>query len=173
MIRHGQVGDWLLCDDEFLREFRLPTARDNVESLKELHPLARDERIIFHEASHTYTVDCVLVPLSVTGLIHTYISEFDPVNASSGMKPETRQRYADQGFATEVDIINSWTRNGAVQSSRGTLMHYHIEQYLNGCGIEQPWSPEFQQFLQLFNGIVNQRPFRTELSVFSLSLIHI
>ena len=66
--------------------------------------------------------------------------------------------------------MSSWTRSGAVQSSRGTLMHFHIEQYLNGCEIEQPMSPEFQQFLQLFNGIVNQRPFRTELSVFSSRL---
>ena len=49
-------------------------------------------------------------------------------------------------------------------------MHYHIEQYLNGCEIEQPWSPEFQQFLHLFNGITSQRPFRTELSVFSSRL---
>ena len=155
MIRHGQVGDWRLQDDEFLRSFRLPTARDKVESLKELHPLARDEHIHFEEASHTYTVDGILVPLSVTGLIHSYIREFDPVEAISVMKPETRQRYIDQGFATEADIINSWTRNCTVQSSRGTLMHFHIEQYLNGCGIEQPWSPEFQQFVQLFNGIVN------------------
>ena len=106
MIRHGQVGDWRLQDDEFLRSFRLPTARDKVESLKELHPLARDEHIHFEEASHTYTVDGILVPLSVTGLIHSYIREFDPVEAISGMKPETRQRYIDQGFATEADIIN-------------------------------------------------------------------
>ena len=170
MIRHGQVGDWRLQDDAFLRSFRLPTAGDKVESLKELHPLARDDRIQFDEASHKYTVDGVLVPLSVTGMIHSYIREFDPVEAISVMKPETRQRYIDQGFATEADIINSWTRNGAVQSSRGTLMHFHIEQYLNGCGIEQPWSPEFKQFVQLFNGITNQRPFRTELSVFSSRL---
>ena len=170
MIRHDQVGDWRLRDDEFLRSFRLPKAGDKVESLEEDHPLARDERVQFEEASHTYTVDGVPVSLSVTGLIHSYIREFDPVEAISGMKPETRQRYIDQGFATEADIINSWTRNGTVQSSRGTLMHFHIEQYLNGCGIEQPWSPEFQQFVQLFNGITNQRPFRTELSVFSSRL---
>ena len=64
-------------DDEFLRSFRLPTARDKVEALKELHSLQRDERIQFDEASHTYTVDGVLVPLSVTALIHKYIREFD------------------------------------------------------------------------------------------------
>ena len=117
MIRHDQVGDWRLRDDEFLREFRLPTARDKVESLKELHPLSRDERIQFDEASHTYTVDGVLVPLSVTGLIHSYIRAFDPMEAISVMKPETRQRYIDQGFASEADIMSSWTRNGAVALS--------------------------------------------------------
>ena len=54
IVRHGQVGDWRCSDEEFLRTFRLPTARDKVEVLKERHPLARDSRILFDEASHTH-----------------------------------------------------------------------------------------------------------------------
>ena len=50
-------------------------------------------------------------------------------------------------------------------------MHYQIEQFLNGCAIEEPQSPEFHQFLQLFQRIsIDQRVFRTELSVFSSKL---
>ena len=50
-------------------------------------------------------------------------------------------------------------------------MHFQIEQYLNGCQIEPPHSPEFQQFTQLFNSIsFEQQPYRTELSVFSHAL---
>ena len=43
-------------------------------------------------------------------------------------------------------------------------------QWLNGCEIEQPWSPELTHFFEMFSGITDQRPFRTELSVFSNEL---
>ena len=76
MIRHGVVGDWRLSDAEFLISFRLPTARDKVETLRDRNPLARDSQITFDEDSHTYTWDGVLVPLSVTGLIHQYSNDF-------------------------------------------------------------------------------------------------
>ena len=111
-----------------------------------------------------------MVPLSVTGLIHKYSRGFDAAQVIRGMRAETRQRYTDGGLLSEAEIIDSWTRNGTVQSSRGTLMHYQIEQWLNGCEIEQPWSPEFQHFFDMFSGITDQRPFRTELSVFSSEL---
>ena len=167
VLRNGQVGDWRLSDDDFHTAFRLPTARDKTEVLKERHPLARDCRISFEEESHTYTVDGVAVPLSVTGLIHRYSRGFDATEAIRVMRPETRQNYTDRGLVTESEITESWTRNGAVQSARGTLMHFQIEQYINRCQIEEPWSPEFQQFVTLFNGISDQQPFRTELSIFS------
>ena len=167
LLRNEQVGDWRLSDDDFYAAFRLPTARDKTEVLKERHPLARDCRISFEEESHTYTVDGVAVPLSVTKLIHKYSRGFDAAEAIRVMRPDTRQRYTDQGLVTESEITESWTRNGAVQSARGTLMHFQIEQYLNHCQIEEPWSPEFQQFVTLFNEIVHQEQFRTELSIFS------
>ena len=72
---------------------------------------------------------------------------------------------------TEEAIITSWNRNGEVQRNRGTLMHFHIEQFLNGCAIDEPQSPEFQQFLKLFQRMsIDQRAFRTELSVYSPQL---
>ena len=111
-----------------------------------------------------------MIPLSVTGLIHKYSRGFDAAQVIRGMKVETRQRYADEGFVSEAEIMDRWAQNGRIQSSRGTLMHFHIEQYLNGCEIEQPFSPEFQQFLGLFGSIKDQHPFRTELSVFSKEL---
>ena len=111
-----------------------------------------------------------MVPLSATGLIHKYSRGFDAVQVIRGMRAETRQRYTDGGLLSEAEIIDSWTRNGTVQRSRGTLMHYQIEQWLNCCEIEQPWSPELTHFFEMFSGITDQRPFRTELSVFSSRL---
>ena len=87
------------------------------------------------------------------------------------MRPDTREKYAEKGLVTEEAIIASWNRNGEVQRNRGTLMHFHIEQFLNCCAIGEPQSPEFQQFLKLFQRIsIDQRAFRTELSVYSPQL---
>ena len=88
------------------------------------------------------------------------------------MRVETRQNYSDRGLVTEEDILRTWDENGKVHRNRGTLAHFHIEQYLNGCGIESPCSPEFEQFLALYEEVIKdqQIPFRTELSVYSKSL---
>ena len=171
MIKNGVVGDWRLSDDEFLRDFQLPSAQKKTETLRARNPLSSDSRIVFDEEAHTYTVDGALVPLSVTGLIHQFCHEFDPGEAIQGMRPDTREKYAEKGLVTEEAIIASWNRNGEAQRNRGTLMHFHIEQFLNGCAIGEPQSPEFQQFLKLFQTIsIDQRAFRTELSVYSPQL---
>ena len=46
------------------------------------------------------------------------------------------------------------------------------EQYLNDCEIEEPCSPEFEQFRALYNEILSKhfRVFRTEVSVFHCGL---
>ena len=67
IVRHGQVGDWRLSDEDFLRSFRLPTARDKVETLKERHPLARDSRISFDEESHTHLANRTSLSLTTDG----------------------------------------------------------------------------------------------------------
>ena len=65
------------------------------------------------------------------------------------------------------EIMEKWETNGKVQRSRGTLMHYHIEQYLNGATIEEPNSPEFEQFLELYDAVLSEyQIFRTEAPIF-------
>ena len=171
MINNGVVGDWRLSDEEFLCDFQLPSAQDKTETLRATNPLSSDSRIVFDEEAHTYTVDGALVPLSVTSLIHQFYHEFDSDEAIQEMRPDTREKYAEKGLLTVEAIIASWNRNGEVQRNRGTLMHFHIEQFLNGCAIGEPQSPEFQQFLKLFQRMsIDQRAFRTELSVYSPQL---
>ena len=172
MIKNGLVGDWRLSDEEFATSFHLPRTCDKTDALKSLHPFPSDNQIQFDEESHTYTVDGIPVPLSVTALIHRYTRAFVPLIAIQNMRAETRQRYSAQSLVTEEDILHAWERNGKVQRNRGTLMHFHIEQYLNSCVIERPYSPEFEQFLALHEQVIqdHQIPFRTELSVFSKSL---
>ena len=44
-------------------------------------------------------------------------------------------------------------------------MHWHIEMFLNGLQIQEPHSPEFVQFMVLFEKL-GLKPFRTELCVY-------
>ena len=177
-ISLGVVGDWRLSDEEFLATFRLPTAADKHEVLQAANPMIRESRIKFDEVTHTYTVDGVKVPISVTGLIHQFSHDFDPFAAIESMKVkdwETKQLkfIKDDGeVMTDEEIAASWSRNGEVQRSRGQLLHFHCEQFLNGCSIEQPWSPEFEQFVALHNEIISThfQAFRTEVSVFHCGL---
>lgn len=172
MIKNGIVGDWRLSDEDFSTSFHLPRVCDKTEALRGLHPFPSDERIQFDEESHTYKVDDTLIPHSVTGLIHRFTRAFDPSLAVQNMRAETRQSYSDKGLETEKDILHAWEQNSKVQRNRGTLMHFHIEQSLNGCVIESPWSPEFEQFISLREQVIrdHQFPFRTELSVYSKHL---
>ena len=172
IIKNGVVGDWRLGDEAFTASFHLPRVCDRVETLKKAHPFPSDEQIHFDEESHTYRVNGVVVPLSVTGVIHRYARVFDPSAAIQNMRAETRQSYSDRGLVTEEDIIRTWDKNGRVQRNRGSLLHFLIEQYLNGCVIESPFSPEFEQFLALHEQVIqdNQIPFRTELSVYNKGL---
>ena len=52
------------------------------------------------------------------------------------------------------------------------LMHFHIEQHLNGWIIGSPCTLEFEQFVALHKDIIKdqQIPFRAKLSVYSKTL---
>ena len=47
------------------------------------------------------------------------------------------------------EIAAAWRRNGLVQRSRGTLLHFTVEAFLNFDSIQGPYSPEFCQWLQV------------------------
>ena len=76
IVRHGDVGDWRLADEPFLASFRLPTATDKRETLAIRNPFPPEDRILFNETEHVYTVDGVQVPRSVTRLVHKFCGKF-------------------------------------------------------------------------------------------------
>ena len=128
-----------------------------------------DDRVSFEEASHTYTVEGALVPRSVTGLIHHFCAEFDPLATLRSMNADRRvEKY---GQASDEEILTLWQQNGAVARQRGTLMHRQIEWLLNGGSVDDP-NPEIQQFLDLFPSMVEDglTIYRTELSVYHRGL---
>ena len=178
-VPNGLVGDWQASDADFLKTFTLPSSDQKLETLREKHPFPRESRIHFDEKSHTYTIDgSILVQKSVTKLIHQFTHDFDPQAVVAEMRDrnswETKKleflKADGQPMSTE-EILAKWSLNGEVQRSRGTLVHYHIEQFLNGAQVEEPWSPEFQQFQQLFCGIKEEfKIYRTEISLFHCGL---
>ena len=168
------VGDWTLRDGEFMESFRLPQPGEKLETLKRKSPLPGEDRIHFDEASHVYSVVGAEVRCSVTALVHKYSGGFDARAVIEQMQARdswerTRCTYLrDDGTEMSVEeIMEKWEANGRVQRSRGTLMHYHIEQYLNGAIIEKPNSPEFEQFLELYDAVLSEyQIFRTEAPIF-------
>ena len=50
------LADWRLDDDEFLAAFKLPGPNERCVALGTRNPMARENRIVFYEDSHTYTV---------------------------------------------------------------------------------------------------------------------
>ena len=151
---NGEVGDWRLSDLDFLASFRLPQRRP--DRLATLNPFAQDSRIHFDEPSHTYTFEGQVVGRSVTGLLHHFATDFDPVAALAAMKrgaewEEKRAQLEEQGLGTtDDDFLERWSFNGKVQRSRRTLMHFHCECMVNGIEVELPHSTEFQQARLLY-----------------------
>ena len=62
------LADWRLSDADFLATFKLPRPDERCNALSNQNPMARENRIIFYEDSHTYTVDSIKAPRSVTSL---------------------------------------------------------------------------------------------------------
>ena len=180
LVRNGCVGDWRLGDEDFMASFRLPTQAEKRETLMEQHPFPREKRIVFDEAPHTYTVDDThVVPRSVTGVLHQFVNAFDADVALAEMRARNTWVWKQESYLTEQGEVMSddqikekWAHNGLVQRSHGTLLHYHVEQFLNGASIEEPHSPEFQQFLYLHEDVIapNFTVYRTEISLFHVGL---
>ena len=182
IVANGTLGDWRLHDMDFCCEskFCLHDKDRYNDELAALHPLVRDRRIIFDEPSHTYRIDGIPAPWSVTSFLALYSHGFDPQNAVRTMmeNPTWHERHpelmATNGEPmTEEQVIETWRVNGETQSKRGTLMHWHIELYLNGYDLAEPQSPEFLQFLVFKHSFMDPLrliPMRTELTMFHCGL---
>ena len=179
VVPNGEVGDWRLGDEEFCLTFHLPTAASHLGALARANPFPREERLHFDELTHVYTVDGNKVPRSVTGFLHSFAPDFEAREIAEAMRhspwwPEKSRKYTKESgeVMTTDEILDLWASLGEVASKRGTLLHYHAEQFLNGRPIEEPHSPEFQQLLEIF-GLLRREglmALRTELSVFHCGL---
>ena len=64
----------------------VPPKTARVLQLKERHPFPREDMVVFYEHDHSYFVDGLRVPRSVTSLLHEYATPFNPSRALASMK---------------------------------------------------------------------------------------
>ena len=181
LVFNGEVGDWRLDDSDFIDKFTLPNADNKFDQLALRNPFPRDARIEFIEKTHDYIIDGkVKAPRSVTKLLHQYQEPFDAPTIISKMKQGRNWHIKREAYLTHEGIEMSseqieakWETNRIVASSRGTLMHFHIEMFMNGAQLHGPYSIEFGYFQQFYREFMMARglvPVRTELSVFHTGL---
>ena len=180
-LKFGLVARWNCSDVDIMddHKFNLQDKQNASDRLQTLHPTRRDGRCSFDEKQHVYTIDGQHVaPWSVSQCCHLCSTGFDAERILSEFYSEEwaiDKNYVDEKGTplSPIQIKQWWSQNGACQSRRGTLMHWHIECFLNGYLIEGPHSPEFQMFLAFrrdFMDFLNLRPWRTEMNMFHCGL---
>lgn len=111
--------------------------------------------IAFDQASHTYTVNGVIIQRSCTSLVNSYFAGFDSQKMVdkyySRWKAQNDQRYAhhmhlDDDSAKRA-IIAEWNATAQTAATRGTLIHKWAEEMLTLHTFRE--SPELEQ-IKLF-----------------------
>jgi len=170
------LPDWRLSDADFVQQFRLP--KKGIGNLAGDNPFPREDRVKFDEESHTYTIDGIMVPRSVTGLLSIYTNQFDPERAVNIMQnsPGWESKCEDlrqQGIGVhEEDFVHRWERFAEISRIRGHLLHFQCECLANSIPVPEPHSPEFQQAIKNFDVLLalGMTPYRTEVSIFHVGL---
>ena len=147
---------------------------------KNHHP--RDDRIIFDEDAHTYTVDGDIYPTSVSGIVHSLFPQFDAEEViaknfdkwkDNKQSPYYRYiQYAELRMHLNEDEIKkelakTWNAFGNSRAEYGTAIHLSAELFLNEAPRNDP-SPEYHQFVEWYKKEkpASWVPYRTEWSVF-------
>jgi len=139
-----------------------------LDFLKNKFPHPRDERILFDEPTHTYTIDGDSSYTSVTTFNHHLFEQFNAdliiENMMKSKKWKPGHKYWNM---SKEEILAAWDKNRDEAASAGTKMHYDIECYYNNMDVVND-SIEYQYFVNFTNDFhdLNARPYRTEWTVF-------
>ncbi len=99
-------------------------------AVKHKHP--RDDRISFHEETHTYTIDGTKEGwTSCTTFIHTFFDHFDADAVIAKMMKGKKWPESKYFGMTAEEIKAQWAASAEEASTAGTRMHLDIEQYYN------------------------------------------
>ena len=146
------------------------------------NPLLKCDSIGFNAELHEYTIDGVVVPLSVTGVVDKLFGAFRPVKTINkffdGWKRSGKSKY-QKTIATSVTdadakraILKQWDAAGEAGRALGTLLHANVEDALNAVAPDaekrRKVEVECQQFEKWLAEWATPRglvPYRTELKV--------
>jgi ATP-dependent exoDNAse (exonuclease V) beta subunit len=133
------------------------------------HP--RDDRIRFHEPTHTYYIDGSSDKvISCTGFIHSFFPHFDAdATIAKMMKSQKWTSSVWYGKSAE-EIKKTWNDSGKEASTKGTAMHLAIEQFLHGSeemiDPENYGTVEWKYFMNFWNDVKDDLvPYRSEWEV--------
>jgi ATP-dependent exoDNAse (exonuclease V) beta subunit len=133
--------------------------------LKEKNPHPRDDRILFDEPTHTYTIDGDSNYMSVTTFNHKLFEEFNADKIIANMRKSRNWVNSKYYGQTDAEIKALWEANRDNAAQAGTKMHYDIECYYNECPNEND-SVEYQYFMNFKDAYPELKAFRTEWTVF-------
>lgn len=133
--------------------------------LKEKNPHPRDDRILFDEPTHTYTIDGDSNYMSVTTFNHKLFEEFDADKIIANMRKSRNWVNSKYYGQTDAEIKALWDANRDNAAQAGTKMHYDIECYYNECPNEND-SIEYQYFMNFRDAFPELKAYRTEWTVF-------
>jgi ATP-dependent exoDNAse (exonuclease V) beta subunit len=133
--------------------------------LKKLNPHKRDERILFDEPTHIYTIDGNSDYTSVTTFNHKLFEQFDANKIITKMKNSKSWESNKYFGMSDEEIKNVWEKNRDEAAQAGTNMHYDIECYYNECPNSNN-STEYEYFINFTKEFSDLKPYRTEWTVF-------
>jgi len=157
---------------------RQPSGR-NYTTLAQLHTIEGiDDRVSFDEVSHTYHVDGMQVPISVTKVLKqvTGEEEFDAdlvINNNMALwRSRPRSEYGAMIAGLSDDEARSMLKQTWSDANRlGTQLHLRLEAEMNAepCEGCEETDAEWEMVKRQLLNMVEERgwtPFRSELSVF-------
>lgn len=91
----------------------------------------RDERILFDEPTHTYTIDGDSNYTSVTTFVHHHFEKFDADKIIDNMMKSKKWPSSKYYNMKREEIKKVWDDNRDCAAEAGTKLHYDIECFYN------------------------------------------
>jgi len=126
--------------------------------LKNIYPHTRDDDIEFRPENHRYIIktDPNVEYTSVTTWAHSNFSPFNPDEVIDMMMKSPNWKSSKYYGKTRQEIKDNWASYGKDCSSRGTRLHYFIEQFMNQN--TNKTVPTHKDLYDIY--LTNQEPFR-------------
>jgi len=125
----------------------------------------RDNRILFDEPTHTYTIDGDSSYTSVTTYVHEHFEKFDADKIIDNMMKSKKWQQNKYYGCSKEEIKKMWDDNRDKAACEGTKLHYDIECFYNNIFNDND-TIEYKYFMNFKDKFSDLIPYRTEWTVF-------